>query len=165
MRPKPSIEELQKIFVGRILVPKLHGLLLEAHDRELARFDLTTRQATILASCDIGEANTQSQLAEIYGLEASSINRLVDRLVKKGFLLRKRSKADRRQVFLEITSVGRNCLWEAIPVAAAVARRAWKNVTEQEKAALESVVNKVVANLNATSGPRKNHIEKEKEFS
>jgi DNA-binding MarR family transcriptional regulator len=165
LRHKPSIDELKKIFVGRVLVPKLHGILTEAHDRELAVFDLTTRQASILASCEIGEANTQAQLADIYSLEASSINRLVDRLVRKGFLLRKRSKADRRQVFLEITPAGKKCLWDAIPVASSIAERAWRGVTDGEKATLESIVNKVAANLNVTSVPRKHHIEKEKEFS
>jgi DNA-binding MarR family transcriptional regulator len=139
--------------------------LQDAHDRELAPFDLTTRQASLLASCDIGEANTQSELARLYSLEASSINRLVDRLVKKRFLLRKRSKADRRQIFLEITPEGKKVLWEAVPVAAAVAKQAWKGVSELEKLALESIVKKVVANLDATSERRKNPIEKVKEFS
>lgn len=148
-----------------MLVPKLHNTLQEAYDRELVAFDLTKSQATLLASVDLGEASTQAELAKIYRLEASSINRMVDRLVKKRFLLRKRSKADRRQIFLEITSEGKECLWNAVPVAAAIAKRAWKGVTEEERAALESIVGKVVANLDATSGPRKNHIEKEKEFS
>lgn len=152
MAHKYTVEELQKIFVGRLLVPKLHGALQDAHDRKLAAFDLTTRQASLLASCDIGEANTQGELAEIYRLEASSINRMVERLVKKGFLLRKRSKGDRRQVFLEITPEGKKCLWEAIPVAVATSKQAWKGVTDQEKAALESIVNKVLANLNVTPG-------------
>jgi MarR family multiple antibiotic resistance transcriptional regulator len=154
---KPSIEELQKIFAGRLLVPKLFGVLEAAHDRALARFDLTVRQASLLASCDIGEAHTQAELAHIYSLEASSINRLVERLVKKGFLARKRSKSDRRQIFLDITEEGRRCLWDAIPVSVSVAKKAWKGVTDEEKAAFESLVKKVVANLNETSGPLKHH--------
>lgn len=133
------------------MIPKLFGIMEAAHDRALARFDLTVRQASILASCDIGEANTQSALAHIYSLEASSINRLVDRLVKKGFLLRKRSKADRRQIFLEITDDGKKCLWEAIPESVKVAKKAWRGVTEEEKAAFESLVKKIVANLSETS--------------
>ena len=135
------------------MVPKLFGVLEAAHDRALAPFDLTVRQASLLASCDIGEAKTQSELAEIYSLEASSINRLVERLVKKGFLQRKRSKADRRQVFLEITAEGRRCLWDAIPAAAGVAKQAWKGVTEEEKTSFASLVRKVVANVTEISGP------------
>jgi DNA-binding MarR family transcriptional regulator len=154
---KYSIEELQKIFAGRLLVPKLFGVLESAQDRALAEFDLTVRQASILASCDIGEAHTQSELAHIYSLEASSINRLVERLVKKGFLHRRRSNSDRRQIFLHITEEGHRHLWEAIPAAISVAKKAWKGVTDEEKAAFESLVKKVVANLSETSGPPQHH--------
>lgn len=160
LRRQPTIDELQKIFAGRLLVPRLFGVLESAHDRALAKFDLTVRQASILASCDIGEASTQAELARIYSLEASSINRLVERLVKKGFLVRHRSKADRRQVFLRITEPGKKCLWEAIPFAVEVARVAWRGVTEQEKRAFESLVNKVVRNLDETFGPEKHHKNK-----
>jgi DNA-binding MarR family transcriptional regulator len=151
---KYTVEELQKIFAGRLLVPRLFGVLESAHDRVLAPFDLTVRQISILGSCDIGEANTQSELAQIYSLEVSSINRLVERLVKKGFLRRKRNKADRRQIFLEITEEGRSHLWQAIPESARVAKQAWKNVTDQEKAALKSLTEKVVANLDESFRPQ-----------
>ena len=161
LRRPLQIEELQKVFVGRLLVPKLYGLLQIAHDHALGDFDLTVRQASLLASCDLGEAKTQSDLVRIYGIEASSINRLVDRLVKKSFLHRCRSKVDRRQIFLQITPQGQKCLWDAVPVAAEIAKRAWKGVTEQEKAALASIVNKVAKNVNEMPGPLK-HPKKEK---
>ena len=157
MARKYTVDELQRIFIGRLLVPKLFGVLEIAHDRALAPFDLTLRQASLLASCDIGEGHTQADLARIYSLEASSINRMVERLVKKGFLVRKRSKSDRRQVFLAITPSGKDCLWEAIPASVEVAKRAWRGVTEQERAALQSIVGKVVENLDETSGSLQHH--------
>ena len=40
--------------------------------------------------------------------------------MKKGLLTRKRSKADRRHVAIEITLQGKKQLWEAIPVAITV---------------------------------------------
>lgn len=150
--------------MGRLLVPKLHGLLQEAFDRKLEAFDLTTRQANLLASCELGEALTQTDLARIYSLDASSINRLVDRLVKKGFLLRKRSKADRRLIFLQITPLGSKCLWEAVPEATQLAKQVWHGVTEDERAALASIVDKVSKNLE-TSGPPQHLNKNIKEFS
>ena len=159
MVKKLSVAELQKVFIGRLLVPKLHGALQEVFDRELSSFGLTTRQASILASCDIGEATTMHDLARIYNLEPSSITRLVERLVKKGLLTRKRSKADRRHVAIEITLQGKKQLWEAIPVATEVAKNAWKTVTEQERAALESIVEKVTRNLETHYGPLHHNIQ------
>lgn len=148
-----TVDELQKTFKGRLLVPKLQGALQEAYDRKLAPFGLTTRQASILGSCDIREATTMHDLARIYSLEPSSITRLVERLVKKGLLSRKRSRSDRRHVAIEITPQGKKQLWDAMPVAAEVAKVAWKDVTEQERSALESIVQKVTRNLETHYGP------------
>jgi DNA-binding MarR family transcriptional regulator len=149
--------DVQKLFVGRLLVPRLYGVLVQAHDHALIKVDLTVRQGMILVSCTLGEARTQAELARIYGLEASSINRLVNRLVKKGFVHRRRSKTDRRQIFIEITPAGADCLSKGIPISADIERRAWKGVTELEKVAFESIVKKVVKNLDETSGPLKHH--------
>jgi DNA-binding MarR family transcriptional regulator len=157
--------ELQKLFVGRLLVPRLYGVLIQAHDQALEKVGLTVRQGMILVSCTLGETKTQAELARIYGLEASSINRLVERLVKKGFVHRRRSKTDRRQMFIEVTPAGAVCLSKGVPISADIERRAWKGVTELEKVAFESVVKKVVKNLGETSGPLQHHNQAKKRRS
>jgi len=79
-------------FIARLLLPKAVARAFEAQDRALAAAGLTARQALVLLSCDLEEANTMAELASLYGLEASSITRLVDRLEKKRLIERTRSR-------------------------------------------------------------------------
>ena len=46
MVKKLSVAELQKVFVGRLLVPKLHGALQEVFDRELSSFERSVESLT-----------------------------------------------------------------------------------------------------------------------
>ena len=136
------------IFVGRLLLPKLVNRLTEAHDRALAVIGLTVKQAAILLSCDLKEANTPAELAGMYGLEVSSITRMVERLERKGLLKHVRNRADRRQVILQITARGKQALRQAVPIASQVASEAWKGVTKNERVVLDAIVTKVMNNLN-----------------
>jgi len=136
------------IFVGRLLLPKLVNRLTEAHDRALAAIGLTVKQAAILLSCDLKEANTPAELAGMYGLEVSSITRMVERLERKGLLKHVRNRADRRQVILQITARGKQALRQAVPIASQVASQAWQGVTKNERVVLDTIVTKVMNNLN-----------------
>ena len=121
--------------------------MIEAHDRALAHLNLTIIQAAILYSCSRGEGSTPAKLAEIYGLEASSITRTVQRLEKKGLITRIHSDADRRQVILRLTGKGKAILNQALPIAGGVAMSAWKGVTEKERQLFKTIVEKVLKNL------------------
>ena len=142
--PKAAI---RSVFVGRLLLPKLVARLTEAHDHALAPTGLTTKQASILLSCELQEANTPVDLASLHGLEVSSITRMVERLERKGLLKCTRSREDRRQVIVQITAKGRNALHQAVPIASHVARHAWKGVTKKERVVLERIVARVMSNL------------------
>lgn len=138
---------IHRLFVGRLLLTRVTGALEEAHDRALAPLGMTTRQGVLLLSCGLGEARTPAQLARIYGLEASSITRMIERLERKGLLTRAHSRTDRRQVLLRVTPRGRRLLRKGLPVAAAVARQAWRDVTAQERKALRRIVSKILNSL------------------
>jgi DNA-binding MarR family transcriptional regulator len=138
---------IQRLFVGRLLLTRVTGALEEAHDRVLAPLGLTTRQGALLLSCELGEARTPAELARLYGLEASSITRMIERLERKGLLTRAHSRDDRRRVLLRVTPRGRRCLQEALPIAASVAARAWRGITTAERRTLQRVVAQVLRNL------------------
>lgn len=133
--------------MGRLLLGRVMGSLVTAHDRALAPLGLTTYQGNMLLNCMRQEGNTPAELAALNGLYVSTITRMVDRLEKKGLLTRTRSDQDRRQVILRITPKGRAIVRKAIPVARRVAFDAWRGVTEQERNALRSMVDKILRNL------------------
>src|SRR5690242_2056680 len=134
-------------FIARLLLPKAIARIYEVQDRALAQIGLTARQALILLSCDLEEANTAAELASLYGLEASSITRLVDRLEKKHLIERTRSRSDRRKAILALTSRGKAVLQRAVKIAGPIAIATWKGVTEDERKTLVAIVTKVLDNL------------------
>jgi DNA-binding MarR family transcriptional regulator len=144
-------------FVARLFLPRVVAEAFAMQDRALAPVGLTTRQALILLSCELGEATTAVELAELYGLEASSITRLVDRLEKKRLIERTRSRRDRRKSILSLTPRGKAALKEAVRIATPKAIAMWKGVSEKERRILEAVVEKVLKNLKEM-GPRKQNI-------
>jgi DNA-binding MarR family transcriptional regulator len=142
-------------FIARLLLPKAVARVFEVQDRALAVIGLTARQGLILLSCDLGEANTAAELAGLYGLEASSITRLVDRLEKKRLIERTRSRSDRRKAILGLTPRGKSALRRAVKIAAPIARTTWKGVTEGERKTLAAIIAKVLNNLKQM-GPEEN---------
>ncbi len=134
-------------FIARLLLPKAVARAFETQDRALAAVGLTARQALILMSCDLEEANTMAELASLYGLEASSITRLVDRLEKKRLIERTRSRSDRRKTILSLTSVGKAALRCAVRIASPIAVAMWKGVSKDERKTLAAIITKVLNNL------------------
>ncbi|MGH9864193.1 MAG: MarR family winged helix-turn-helix transcriptional regulator [Candidatus Acidiferrales bacterium] len=129
------------------------GSLITAHDRALAPLGLTAHQGSMLLNCARQEGNTPAELAALNGLYVSTITRMVDRLERKGLLTRTRSQKDKRQVILRITPKGLAVVHRGIPIAQRVALEAWRGVTEQERNALRSIVDKILRNLG--HNPRK----------
>src|SRR5579859_5361682 len=134
-------------FIARLLLPRAVAEVFEVQDRALAAIGLTARQALILLSCDLGEAGTLAELAELYGLEPSSITRLVDRLEKKRLMERRRSREDRRKTILSLTPRGKAALQRAVRIAAPIAIATWQGVTEKERKTLTTVIQKVLDNV------------------
>lgn len=134
-------------FIARLLLPKVVARAFETQDRALAAAGLTARQALVLLSCDLEEANTMAELASLYGLEASSITRLVDRLEKKRLIERTRSRSDRRKTVLSLTPRGKDALQRAVKIASPIAVAMWKGVSKKERKALAEIVTKVLNNL------------------
>lgn len=130
------------------MLARLVGDLIAAHDRALVPFGFTCRQGIMILNCALNEARTPAELARFQDLEGSTVTRMVDRLCKKGLMKRTRDRNDRRRVLLTVTPEGRKALESAVPVAKQVQQFAWQGVTDEEKAALHSLIAKILHNLN-----------------
>jgi len=85
---------------------------------EKSRFGVTMTQSYTLQSIQSSEKMTMNQLSERMGLATSTMTRIVDNLVRDGYIERIRDEADRRLVFVTLTSDGdklaeelRQCTW------------------------------------------------------
>lgn len=144
-RSQPRLD-FDASFPGR-LIGRLQSALREAHDEALAPFGVNTSQGAVLVNCMYGEANTPAELARFDDLDISSVSRMLDRMEAKGLVTRSRTEKDRRQVIVKVTPKGRALVKRALPVAARVAADAWRNVSEQERQTLRTIVYKILGNL------------------
>jgi len=125
----------------------LVNALWESVDRVLKPLDITARQGAFLASVQVGEATTPGELARVYGVEMSSVTRMLERMERKGLVQRVRSGDDRRRVIVRVTAAGKRKVKDALPLAAKVAQHTWQNVTAAERETLHRVIDKVMRNL------------------
>lgn len=72
----------------------------------MAGLGITATQASIIFMLASGRSLVAADLAREYGIDASAVTRLVNRLEKRGLLVRERSNADRRMVKLALTAQG-----------------------------------------------------------
>jgi len=74
--------------------------------KEHVHEDITTDQFSILQYIHQKETTTATQIAQSFGVGRSAITALVNRLVEKDFIKRKRNEEDRRIVYLSLTERG-----------------------------------------------------------
>src|SRR6202789_3036838 len=95
---KNSVGYLMRICTNRVM-PQMEALF---QDQEL-----TFSQWTTLVALHDGHISTAGDLAHNICHDAGSLTRLIDQMVKRGFVTRQRSETDRRMVTLSLTGRGR----------------------------------------------------------
>lgn len=83
----------------------------------MAGVDITARQLTVLEIIAQSQGPSQMDICEIAGIDRSTIADMVMRLIKKGYVLRERSRIDARRYELDLTHEGRRILELARPIA------------------------------------------------
>ena len=84
---------------------------VELDSRRLSKqFNTTPAQLLALRQLNISGTDTLAQLAEQVGLTSSTMVGVIDRLEKKGLVVRVRDKNDRRNVNIVITEAGKDYL-------------------------------------------------------
>ena len=111
----------------------------------LAPFEMNAAQFFILETCFRGEAETVTHLSEVLPYDQAHISRQVDRLASKGLLSRRRSRADRRIVRLNLTEKGRAVVPAVVRVVSAQDVEMTASITAGEKESLVAVTRKILA--------------------
>lgn len=88
------------------LVARTRQLILAHLSDETLPMGLTGTQAIMLYKIKVRANVTAADLAREHSIDASAITRLLDRLEKRGLLVRVRDKTDRRAVLLSLTEEG-----------------------------------------------------------
>lgn len=117
----------------RTLIELLHraGQAAEAlHDREIGALGLTARQNTVLQYISANPDASQTDICNKTGIDRSTLADMVRRLVKKGLVVRRRTRTDARRYALRPTPEGTSAL--------AAARKATRKTDDKLLSALSS---------------------------
>ena len=89
------------------LYPRIYFACHTRHVRDpQTQWLLSRHQASILDHLDEIDAMTLNDLARHMGVTAATMSLAIDRLEKKGYVIRQRDTGDRRRVQLRLTSAG-----------------------------------------------------------
>jgi DNA-binding MarR family transcriptional regulator len=128
------------------LMSKVRMSLVDALDKELAQFDLTTAQYVVILFVANGMASKAAQVCSILGQDPGAMTRMLDRLEGKGFIRRVRSPKDRRASQLELTAEGIAIYPKILATAVGVLNRFLKGFTKQEVRQMEDFLKRMLAN-------------------
>jgi len=114
--------------------------------RALAELGVTSQQASVLFMVASGKCLLAAELAREYGIDASAVTRLVDRLEKRGLLERVRSSEDRRAVRLALTPEGQAIAERMPPIFNGVIDQLTSGFTPEEVGFLKSMLRRILTN-------------------
>ena len=120
---------------------------------QLASWDLTPRQFAVLIAVFRNEGATQTSLTEDTGIDRSTMVDVVRRLLKRGFLQRRRSRTDARSYVVRLTVDGRAIVEATWPEATAVDRQILSALPTEDRAAFVRCLSTIVAALAADDRP------------
>lgn len=89
---------------------KIYNGILWVEEKELCKStfsDLTIKELHAVDAISMYDHQTVSQVAKKLHLTPGTMTAMTDRLIKKGYVERKRDKADRRIICLYLTNKGR----------------------------------------------------------
>ncbi len=148
-RARLQLDDFLPYLINRV------GVALVARFTELAlvRHQLSIDMWRVLAALS-DNGRRQIDLAGMTSIDASTISRMVTRLVKKGLVKRSRSRTSGREVVVELTVRGNALVDQLIPVALSVESSAARAMRAQDLARIKRLLRRMYANLAGSLEPR-----------
>jgi DNA-binding MarR family transcriptional regulator len=107
---------------------------------------ITIDQWLVLKCLEENPKSSQMELAEKVFKDNASITRIIDLLVKAGFLHREINPKDRRKTILKITPSGEKILDDVYKIILKNRAKALENITREEIEIVSSVLKKISIN-------------------
>ena len=121
---------------------------------EMGATDLTPRQYAVLVTVSLWEGLSQTELVDKTGIDRSTLADIVRRMLKKGYLQRRRTKEDARAYAVKLTDDGWNALKSADPLVRRVDDKILSTLPAQQRDRFLEHLNTIVNALNQIeSGP------------
>ncbi|WP_321785816.1 MarR family transcriptional regulator [Paraburkholderia sp. J94] len=127
------------------------NVLATRMDRAVAPLGLTSSQIGVILLLWYERARTPNEMSRVLSYDTGSMTRMLDRLERKGFLLRQRSQSDRRVVELVLTPLGRDAAQQLPDAIATVMDDQLRGFSAEEVTTLVHLLQRFIANDAETS--------------
>jgi DNA-binding MarR family transcriptional regulator len=134
------------------LLNRLRGALAAAvdeallADKEVARYELTFAQFTILGTLHNGDTQCAGEMCKLLTYDRGAMSRMLDRLERKGMIRRVRRAGERRMIALEITEEGEAVFPKVKVIVVGVLNRFLRGIAKSEVRQTEGVLRRMLAN-------------------
>lgn len=150
--PSPELPQAVRDFqideaVGYLIGRVKSSLSNQVTQRTMSELGITSTQASMLFLIGSGRYRLAAELARHYGIDASAVTRLIDRLEARKLLSRVRSSEDRRAVHLELTPEGYAIAARMPEIFCGVGDKALAGLTPEEVGFLKSMLRRILANV------------------
>ncbi|MET0987685.1 MAG: MarR family transcriptional regulator [Steroidobacteraceae bacterium] len=129
------------------LLKLAHTLMVECASDAFADRDISFMQWIVLMKLREGAAMTASDLCREMRQDTGALTRLLDQLEERGYIVRERSKEDRRVVQLQLTPAGRKQATELVPLAVERLNTAAGDFSKTEFNEFVRLLNKLIGKL------------------
>ena len=126
--------------VGFAMVESFTSAALKQHD-------LSIDMWRVLAALSHNGAQRQIDLVEMTSIDASTMSRLVSRLVRMGLATRSRSQTSNREVVVVLSPKGRALMQKLIPIAVGLERKASAGLSASELAQIKRLLARMYENF------------------
>ncbi|WP_175684611.1 MarR family winged helix-turn-helix transcriptional regulator [Burkholderia anthina] len=113
----------------------------------MSRYGVTAQQGSILFAIASDRCLAASDIARVFGMDASAATRMVDRLEKRGLLNRVRNDPDRRVFRLVLTEKGQLIAASVPSVLDSVTEMSFIDCSREEIATLKVMLRRILSNL------------------
>jgi DNA-binding MarR family transcriptional regulator len=109
--------------------------------------DLTPEQWTILSELNGTDGIYQRELASNTFKDAPTVSRIIELLVKRGYISRVEDEVDRRRFLISLTSKGQKLYDRSAPVLYDARKVGWNGLNEEDYESLTRILNKISSNI------------------
>jgi MarR family transcriptional regulator for hemolysin len=113
-----------------------------------AGIEITIDQWLVLKTIEENNSISQKDIAFKTFKDVASITRIIELLVKKGYLSRNLKSQDKRRFELTLTNEGNDIIEKIQPYIQINRAQALKNITDEEIINLQSTLLKIISNIN-----------------
>ena len=131
------------------ILTRLVRIMAEGIENESRAHNLEAVEFALLRVCMARKECTATELADVLPVDLSRISRIVNKLVRLGFLRRRRLRNDRRMVMLRLTDKGQELVPELDRRVREYDARLIEGITDREMLVFAETSKRILANYEA----------------